>query len=467
MLELTASAEHKGDARLPIRWCVGRDALDELKRQGVLFPHLFILVTQNNGDHHHEVARKLVPLDQIIEYLDFHRSGEHHVQATIVWHEKGDIRALKATMLGGYYNSYEHHPVEALDSEGNLWFKATALDNVRHVERCAIDVDVDAKFFAKEPSQLEKWWVNLWFGRSRAKDQCHFRRRRIVAYSLQPPLVALYLVVLLGIRLIVALSLLSVCKRGINWSPIFHPWEMGTGDVWFDTDGAGTFFTRKKDGKATGPRTLFVPFSPIVFLGVSAVLLLIQRFVQDQGLTISRVALIAVIVQAALTAFLLVLALGSLFFIEILPDVARSALDRVVNFFGDFFDRHPVSKTIADKVILSILLVLVVTYLFWMLFVEGGAAAVAIIVVLASVALIALLFAIENAMSKAKKKRAEAVFSETDDVRLGREALEVYDALACREGALLVNLRALPKSRRTFYLRFQDLKSKVCRPFGH
>jgi hypothetical protein len=45
-----------------------------------------------------------------------------------------------------------------------------------------VDVDIPKECFAREPSDLEKRWVN-WLYMSKTVDQCEFRKRRLFAYN--------------------------------------------------------------------------------------------------------------------------------------------------------------------------------------------------------------------------------------------------------------------------------------------
>lgn len=80
--------------------------------------------------------------------------------------------------------------------------------------------------------------MNRWF-KTPPRDQCVLRRRRIFAYSLQPPIFLAELL-LRGIKgiacwlfsLCAVLSLLSVGARGINWSPLLHPLIYEPSQTW-------------------------------------------------------------------------------------------------------------------------------------------------------------------------------------------------------------------------------------------
>ena len=75
-----------------------------------------------------------------------------------------------------------------------------------------------AGLFAKEPSALEKSWVNHFF-RSKSPDQCSFRRRRMFAYTVQPFIIFFQWLA----RLAVTLVALLFGARNISAEPLLHP----------------------------------------------------------------------------------------------------------------------------------------------------------------------------------------------------------------------------------------------------
>lgn len=170
MLKLVANDEERGTANIPIRWCIGRDTLDKLQRRDAQNPHLLLLVVHNGA----EIERKLVPISQMMEFFAFHRAGEHRIIATIVWHKEGNIKVLKATFFGRRIGDCLYDKLDAVDDEGN--FSLESRKYLDALEECEIVVNVDPGHFAKAPSKLESWWVNLWYERA-PRAQCQFRKR--------------------------------------------------------------------------------------------------------------------------------------------------------------------------------------------------------------------------------------------------------------------------------------------------
>ena len=464
MLELIASLEHLGNARVPIRWCTGRKLLKKFKEEGVLLPHLLIIVT--HGSNHQEVGRKLVPLNQLMEYMDFHSSGEHRIQATIVWHKNGDTRFLRARMLGGNYKGTSFKRSKATDHNGSLWFDEQKVQfqkaNIEYIGRCKITINVNASFFAKEPAAWEKWWVNLWF-QGEPRDQCNFGKRRFLAYLVQPFFVALYLIGLLLVRLICVGFLLSICRRNIDFTPLAHPFRSDTEDIWVHV-GKGTVFTRRANGeKRPNWQSRFGFLSPLLFIVSSLVLLGYNRFSQDTGLSLLSLAGLVLLGQAVLTGFAIIL-IGVKMLFGLLLEKIEAFVKRVYS----FVDTHTRFAIVIQSTLFICMCLGVMT---WIIFLVISKATVVILGIFFSIIVVgAVLFwgihALERKRELIRETRAKALFSDTANNKLDREILEVYDALACRREDVRVSLDALPRSSQTLYLRLQGLKSKLCKPFA-
>lgn len=127
-------------------------------------------------------------------------------------------------------------------------------------------------YFAKEPSAWEKWWVNLWFGGEAAHDQCHFRRRRLVAYTLQPPLVALFIATTTTVRALIALFFSLFGRRGVDYAAIVHPFNNEIHDVYrnaeSDKETSKSVFVYDTEGNKRPLGTLWWWFTPAVPLAI-------------------------------------------------------------------------------------------------------------------------------------------------------------------------------------------------------
>jgi hypothetical protein len=253
MLKLFIENAERSASVVPISWCVDRIALDELKKKEVSEPYLLISVYHHdeNGVYGRETSRVLVELDKGMEFVEFDRAGKHTIHAAIIWSNSN--RWMKKKLLSRYGHSdfnnrmYDYdgdfktenlRRMEDYDRNVELRVSVKSLENAE----ASLEVVVGKEFFAPEPSEREKWWVNLWFSNT-PFDQCSFRRRRMVAYSIQPFAVLLWVLVITVIRFFFALFSALVGIRYTMWSPIIHPFIQNTSDIYTygGTDNRGYF----------------------------------------------------------------------------------------------------------------------------------------------------------------------------------------------------------------------------------
>jgi hypothetical protein len=334
-----------------VRWCVSPSTLSYLDRESANNVH--ILLVSRNVESRTE-HRYLVPLDHMFHDVEFHRQGTNKIFATIVW---GNYFKMCDRFLKKSRHSYYH---TIFSYSGDLHVRDIWAESLGNT---SVDVVLQEGFFAKEPANWEKSWVNLWFGREMPDDQCGFRRRRIVAYTIQPPLVLLWLVFKIPFCFLAALTMLSIGSKSVDFRPVIHPWQYSIEDVWEDVNG-GKWFCN----------SIFTwPFKPLVLIAT----LTIGWLVSGQGLTSWKMVLYSLLVLAGIyVASLIVVGIIVLIY---------SAIVKI----GD---------------------------------------------------------------SKSKKEKPEPTYTQDLDYLLCKYVPET--------GALVV-----PKERCTTYIRFLDLKAKVCKVF--
>lgn len=122
--------------------------------------------------------RSIYELDKI-NYIQFHRPGQHHLVfilfSNLSWEQK--IHILQKAFLRG---NYEH----------GIGLSGLALERTENaVGFCEEVVEIPNEFFAMAPSAgIKKYWhswVNRWF-LTKPVDECEFRKRAILALTIQP-----------------------------------------------------------------------------------------------------------------------------------------------------------------------------------------------------------------------------------------------------------------------------------------
>ena len=392
MLKLIIGEEGKTQsATVPVRWCVDKETLENLvKIIEVLNPHILLVVVSDKK----EISRQLAPLDQLVEYIQFQRPGANKVFATIVWSDKKTEKERKKNLWNRFLKKDDGDYSTTLIYNGE--FEKELLKSIEFAE---VEVVIPKELFAKEPPAWEKRWVNMWF-ETRPKDQCQYRRRRILAYTIQPPIVLFWLIFAKIIpRLVVAVIFLILgfwfdfedkktknftwnpkkWKPILNLKPIFHPWNYGFEDL----------FSKEFKDFADGAGPLIIAASAYIIIIVITIYLFISGLRWLLNFVLKPIK-------------------------PVIKAIYAATLQR---FFG-----------FSDKMISKIIKRMSQNHKE----------------------------ATQTTIDKMFREKASAILQEYD-------RKNYQDILVCQEG-LSANLSSLPKEKKTIHLRYMDLKSKVCKP---
>lgn len=170
------------------------------------------------------MQRQLVPITEIMTYVRFTRAGFSDLFGFIV-NGKIGRKILHETYLrksyGGYTTDimfdYTKGPHDNLDYE---------------YCRTSVNVLIPEGVFGKEPRAWMKWYVNMWHNSAgKIVDECHYRRRLIIAFTLKAIPFLLYTMTLIFIRLLgygalglagfVKDNLILRCFRPYKWNDFF------------------------------------------------------------------------------------------------------------------------------------------------------------------------------------------------------------------------------------------------------
>src|SRR3989339_276166 len=400
-MKLVTNSDTAGNPTVAIRWCLVPEEIAYLKDNKISNPHIFLVIVNNKK----QVDRQLIPISDLMTYVSFRRAGDNMVFATIVW-DINSLKDLRKYYIGkdkyGYKNSFYDKDLDTItDTYGY------GLD--------AITVNVSADFFAPEPAEWEKKWVNLWF-ETKPKDQCQFRKRRILAYTIQPFLVLLYIIWLTLFRALSALFLVVIRTRTkVNFAPIIHPFKNDNEDVWHESLNAGrNIYLRKKDNTEREDYTIAgVLFHPITVIVLSAILLMIDL----AGTKIflgwwSYLVGSLVVGVSIIVVVLIIFGLG---------DVVKWLAGNIKSWRKKTSKDRRLEKARRQKAKYA-----------------------------------------QEAKAKKLAEEAKERAIQTNLDRLNKE----FALISCDSGPLVPKLAALPKEKRTIHLRFLDLKARVCKPFA-
>ncbi|MDE1970189.1 MAG: hypothetical protein KGI50_01260 [Patescibacteria group bacterium] len=255
------SAEH-ADASLPLRWAVSPGTLQALKAQEARDPHLLLCIVQKypNG-RINEIQRLLIPFEYAMHYISFPRPGTFMLYATIVWPKEkwahsNDLRGNFLRKDWDYYrmrlfrnvvdeavaldidsqeNSSENDEGEVFDGSREIEFAPDRHNGPFYgvIDCGELELVVGKEFFAKEPPQWLSDWVNCWF-ESPARNSCQFRKRTIMAFTIQPVLLgigALFLEAYIFVNALILFLIGGVLKGEVFLSPFEYCWHNNPGEL--------------------------------------------------------------------------------------------------------------------------------------------------------------------------------------------------------------------------------------------
>ncbi len=289
-MELIVGQNEAHQAVVPVRWCLNQEDRDYLaRRDDIGKPFLLMVFAQKctlpgaaeyEENYWIEYKRELVPLFDVMHYVELPRPGDTTIFAGIVHEFEDDSMRLRKKIMR------EKHTV--LDSfSGKL--TDSSLDKIRILShQTSVSLEVPEEFFAKQPGERLFWWENLWFER-KPVNQCQRRRRAAWAYTVQPFAVGIWVAFMVFLRLLCATAFLIHGARNIRWHAVPRPFRH---TLRYTTSHDSSVFFRDNSGE---PRSLWMHllYPPLV-LGVAGASFFVTVFFGWQILAIAAgVALVA------------------------------------------------------------------------------------------------------------------------------------------------------------------------------
>ena len=434
------------DSAVPVRWCISRETAEKLQREKIENPHL-LLVISNNGV---EISRYVVPLFNEMHYVQFLRPGDNLIHATIVWY--GSAKELRKTLterfkdsdryrvtlieerqprtlaLGHRIKRYREQYYATNDEDQETRLRAlidqlqAELDELERTEpktaslmsdfgsdakrldyEAKLGVVVPQEMFAKQPPAWMKWLSELYpFWERAPRDQCILRRRALVTG------VTLPLAVMLGVVVLALWAVLTLTIEVFNLIAVGVLLLFGLRNIKFEP------LLHPYDPFDYPPRNIWSRIRPSVWWN--------KKVEYDDG-------------------------------------------DYV-----DYVDRHPAFFAVNPPVIVAFALIGLALKLAFGLYASMALVVAEFALVPLALGLIVLIsaFLARGPLSRYNERRAKEREAELKATRKRyREQLDrERELLACSSASREVSVSALPKGHRTVRLRFQDLKSQVCRPFA-
>ncbi len=248
-----------------VHWCLLPDAYQDLKREGARHPQILIVTCNKTGENE---ERYLFPLEDGRAYLSLRHSGFTHVFASIVWGQKKQYpRECYFTTSGkSWCNNvvtYERPNVRPATrfKEGQI---SDRLGLVHY------EVTVPDGVFAEKPWDWK--WTNMWFS-TWPHDQCDFRRRRFLSFTVQPVGFLIFSVLAIAWEVVVWSLLKLLGLRGVGPFAISPIKIFDSAPLWANINGLGDsiFIYRFKSGRRFWPGlalspVFWVPYASIWML---------------------------------------------------------------------------------------------------------------------------------------------------------------------------------------------------------
>lgn len=387
MIELHIADNDITNGSILVSWCIDKETIEQLKKEGADEPSVVIVIAPEQY-HISKEVRVVAPLTDLMTYIPFRSAGENKIGAFITIFDRNLADKRYLTKNYDLVTGRVIYCTHILDSKGN-WLESFERFTATNIKRSSefINVDIPKESFAAEPSEWQKTWVNHFF-KSKAFDQCDFRRRALFAYSVQPFLILGSLI----LRLIAALIALLIGSKAFSLKYLLHPLTYSLVDTFGDLFTSGSVFWRKFPANIEN-----LSSKQVVRCIVSQALVLI-------GMPIISLPLLLLMYNGKTDI------LSTLFLVFIVGIITVVATILAIIKFPT-----PITVITAKLNKLTV---------------------------------------ITNITAKLNKSNMNNFYNESEQ-----------QLLVCN-GQVKTKLSHLPKHKRTIKLRFNDLKSKVCRPFS-
>ncbi len=320
MFKLMFEDSANENAMTPVRWCLDKADMDLARESGK--KNLFVLIvvtykTGENSDLPKNVIedRYVVPFDELMMYITFRFPGHHHVlgmciasdqdkqiekdflqkhgryqyNETIISYDDKipvfcyTIPNLLAVPEGTEKTVQDHIKQLNAEREESRKWRLKQTFGLYHWVAEEAAVEVPEEYFAKHwPGWLENG-CNVWYD-GPPRDKCELRKRAMFAFSIQPIILAIFVVLrsIMGVIYIFGLAYLGL--RGIRLSPLWHPADEPLSDIynpkkfryqdWRRWPGRhNCWWWRKADGKLrTKKARLLLIFHPVAITLYLAIL---------------------------------------------------------------------------------------------------------------------------------------------------------------------------------------------------
>lgn len=186
-LVLNGGGRMLNSATIPVEWHFSSELIAQKPQYVVICEHEFSL---EEFEKKHEFCfigrRYLCKVQDLVKYIQLFRSGTHNLVVLVFCGEK-------AWQNASFYVKKDSDSSYQYQKE--VWYRDLKLLEFDNIYATAVEFEVSKELFAEKPKG-SKWeefvwsWVNRWHNNDPI-DECAYRKRKIFAFTLKPPLFVL------------------------------------------------------------------------------------------------------------------------------------------------------------------------------------------------------------------------------------------------------------------------------------
>ncbi len=273
--ELHVAESTVSTGTVSVGWCVPKEVFAALDKAAVKNPQVVLVIAPKENYNILKESRMVVPLKDLLAYVEFRSSGENRIWGFISTRTAKDAKNYLLKSNGEYISTL-------LNSEGDdlsavvKGYPTWDDDGTRHEPEDdgtiaePITVYCPRQCFAAEPSDFEKSWVT-WLMTDKSVDQCDFRRKRLFAYTAQLPLFVLFMV----LTALLTLASLFIGAKEFSLKPLLHPLTYGFENSLEMISSGTIFYRRGKDSWVK--RWALMPLMPAIVFAFAGFMVLIIK----------------------------------------------------------------------------------------------------------------------------------------------------------------------------------------------
>jgi len=324
VLTLNGGKKEMDSATIPVQWWLSEEVIEQNPQHIIFFEQN---ESEKNDIHtnNHDGRRYACRVEDAVKYLQMLSPGYHRLMVVVVGGSSNDnaLEEVENLLNDEHYSCKDYtYSLSWSDVERGKKPREDAQIIAATIE----EFEVPEELFAKKPETKRGkamwWWANFFFNKN-PRDECAYRKRKIVAFTIQPFLATIVFFIAFGIggtifALYVLLASLALLFVGYRPRPILREmwraftfqrepeWDVRKFDQW-DTHGpVYRLWSISEDGKE-----IYMPITPLVVTiytsGIAMILAGLYYLLRSASVDFWLIILItAVALTAATFAFRLI-----------------------------------------------------------------------------------------------------------------------------------------------------------------